>query len=119
MINSETRNTIKLIRNSFERQSIDLSLLKKLYKKYNNIDNIDKFINDGVNMFPKLNCGITSLYIKHILKGGRIINGEYKKENHTFLMYKNNIIDITAEQYGGPKIHVGPLKYPWKIKTNQ
>jgi len=67
-------------------------------------------------LFPKLNCGIASLYIQYKLKHGTIVQGFYNNIPHTFFLLGDNIIDITADQFGGPKIYTGKLKEPWRIQ---
>ena len=108
--------TIKQIRSNFEKQEVDYLLLRKLYTKYNKIPSIDSFMEKAKSLFPKLNCGLASLYIQNKLGKGELIKGKYKNQNHTFLLLENNtIIDITSDQYGGPKVYIGPLKKPWGL----
>ena len=102
------------IRKGFEEHNINRKALKELYQEYNNIENIDLFLDRAEKMFPKLNCGLTSVYLKNKL-GGRVVNGKYKSQNHTFLLLNKKIVDITADQYGGPKVYIGPLQKPWSI----
>jgi len=104
-----------IIRNDFEKNKINYTLLKKEYMKYNKIKGIHRFIKKSKILFPKLNCGLASVYLKHFL-GGEVIKGKYKKQDHTFLFLGNKIVvDITADQYGGPKIYIGPIKEPWSV----
>lgn len=114
-------NEIKLIaentRKIFENKKIDKSILKELYLKYNPLDNIDSFIEEAINIYPKLNCGLASLYLNSIIKNGEIINGKYKDENHTFLLInKRIVVDITSDQYGDQKVYVGKLIKPYALK---
>ncbi len=103
-------------REDFENKKINDKTLAKLYNSYNKLDNVSKFISSSKKLFPKLNCGLASVYLKHKLKSGRIIHGYYKNNKHTFLSLSNNfIIDITADQFGGPRIYLGPLQSPWKL----
>jgi len=56
------------------------------------------------------------LKIRNVAEG-EIVQGKYQNENHTFLMLEDNqIVDITADQYGGPKVYVGDLKLPWSLE---
>lgn len=108
--------TILKIRSLFEERKIAPTLLKELYKVYNPLPHMEQFIEKSQLFFPNLNCGITSLYLKHILKEGKLINGGYAGQNHTFLfLNKGLIIDITADQFGGPPVYVGPMLYPWSF----
>ena len=110
-------NKIKKTREMFESRQIDRVILRELYKSYVNVADFDSFVSAAEKIFPTLNCGLASLYLKHSLKEGKVIQGSYKGNNHTFLMIdKNTIVDITADQYGGPAIYIGPLISPWKIQ---
>ena len=105
------------VRADFEANIIDESELKSLYQKYNPIDDIDIFMAKAKKMFPNLNCGLASIYLQKLFSNGKIVNGKYKNNNHTFLMLKESIIiDITSDQYGGPRVYVGPLQSPWSLK---
>ncbi len=102
------------VRKQFENKEIDDCLLKDLYSRYASVENIGLFIKTALNQFPKLNCGLASVYLQHLL-GGKMIKGKYEDSNHTFLLVKDQVVDITADQYGGPKVYVGELKLPWKF----
>ena len=105
-------------RRKFETGKVKASILKNLYSRYNPLEDTDTFIQSSRKLFPKLNCGLTTLYLRELIGNGTVTKGKYKGINHTFLMIKGNIIvDITADQYGGPKIYVGPLKKPWEVKN--
>ena len=105
----------KEARQSFIERAIPKDKLKSLYLNYNSTDNIDSFLKKAERLFPKLNCGLASVYLKDKIPQAKIINGKYNTHNHTFLMLKNTVIDITADQYKGPKIYVGELKYPYSL----
>ena len=111
--------TAAKVRGRFERKEINYSRLAKLYLKYNqNINHIKEFIQLSKELFPKGNCGLVSIYLKDLI-GGEIINGSYNGHNLTFLLFKNKIIDITADQFGGPSLYIGKLRDPWsKTKRN-
>jgi hypothetical protein len=97
-------------REEFENRKVD----KILYGRYAKIHNLKDFLKKAQGMFPKLNCGLTCVYLQRNLGEGEIVNGKYGMENHTFLLLnKKTVVDITADQYGGPKVYCGPLKYPW------
>ncbi|PIN88827.1 hypothetical protein COU60_05380 [Candidatus Pacearchaeota archaeon CG10_big_fil_rev_8_21_14_0_10_34_76] len=113
----ELNSLVIQARHNFENNQIEFNLLKKLYIQYNSIKGIDRFLKDAQSLFPKLNCGVTSVYLRHLLKKGDVIKGYYKGHKHTFLKVDDKIIDITSDQYGGPKIYIGPLVPPWKIKS--
>ena len=48
---------------------------------------VDKFVETAINQFPILNCGLAVLYLQKMLNEGRIINGKFKDNNHTFQCY--------------------------------
>ena len=105
------------VRNQFERGEVDKQLLRRLYQTYRPVKQIDLFLKRAPNLFPRLNCGLASVYLRHILRDGKIVNGYYGKNKHTFLLLDDNlVVDITADQYRGPKVYLGPLKAPWKIR---
>src|SRR3989338_867482 len=114
-------NEIKKIaysaRKEFETDKIPINKLKKLYLAYNNMPKIRKFLLQARKLYPKLNCGLATVYLKYRFGFGKIIKGKYKNHNHTFLLLTNKqdklIVDITADQYAGPKVYVGRIKNPW------
>ncbi len=107
----------KKVREKFERGNISKELIKKLYIEYRLIQNVDSFFKRADQLFPNLNCGIASVYLKRKIKDSKIVQGKYKDNNHTFIITQDNlIVDITSDQYGGPKIYVGPIKSPWCLE---
>jgi len=109
-------NIAKTTRETFEDKNIDKNLLAKLYSAYTNVPDIESFIDKSTDMFPKLSCGVATVYLKNALKDGEIIKGRYGNNDHTFLLVDNQIVDITADQYGGPRVYVGELKVRWTKK---
>lgn len=103
------------IRQEFENRSISDSILADLYAKYSDIEDTGLFVRKAKEMFPRGNCGLASLYLKKILGMGKLIQGKYGSEPHTYLSIGEDIIDITADQYGGPKVYIGPLIAPWTL----
>lgn len=122
---SEIKNIAIVVREQFENQRINMRLLRELYHRYNpEVEDIDSFVRHAGNLFPKLNCGLATVYLRHKLGVGNIVNGKYRDEDHTFLLLGNNnekgiVADITADQYGGPDIYVGPLQSPWGFKPKK
>lgn len=105
----------------FENHEVNRQLLQNLYHDYNpGLENLNLFVEKAEELFPYLNCGLATVYLREVLKIGRIINGNYEDNKHTFLLIEIDInkiliIDITADQYGGPSIYVGPLQAPWTL----
>lgn len=101
------------VRSEFEKRTLSEELLVQLYSSYcPGLDTVT-FVQQALELFPKLNCGLASLVLRQRLKGGLIIKGSFGKFPHTFLRYENLIVDITSDQFQGPKIHVGKLRRPW------
>jgi hypothetical protein len=109
----------RLARETFESGSISRELLARLYSEYNPGVEIDSFLDEAARLFPTLNCGLASVYLQYILGQGEIINGNHNGHNHTFLKIKDLIVDITADQFDGPEVYVGPLRAPWSAVASQ
>ena len=103
---------VQEVRKKFERAEIEKSELVRLYSIYN--PNVDSsiFVEEAIKIFPKLNCGLASVYLQELL-GGEIVRGYYDGYPHTYLLLSGQVIDVTSDQYGGPKVYVGELKLPW------
>ena len=117
----DLNNKIKNIRSNFENGSVPDNILITLYSEYNKEVDSNIFVTKSKSIFPKLNCGLATLYIQKELGEGKIVKGSYMGNPHTFLMLDNEqVIDITADQYGGPEIYIGKIKQPWELpKTAQ
>ena len=112
--NSIIQAVAERVRMEFNYKKISKGKLSALYFTYNPEVQGDMFVLEAEKIFPKLNCGLTSVYLRNIL-GGKVIQGKYDKYRHTFLMVGKQVIDITADQYGGPEVYVGKLKSPWTL----
>ncbi len=105
----------KRVRKKFERKEILQEELEKLYLHYNPIRDITIFIKRALEAFPRGNCGLTSVYLRQFLPRAEIVRGYYEEQPHTFLLIREKIVvDITADQFGGQEVYVGPLCEPWK-----
>jgi len=112
---NEIRREALEARERFESGEIDKNKLARLYQGYNPISDTKTFVRRSRRFFPNLNCGLASLYLKDNLHAGEVIRGKYNGENHTFLLIDDEVVvDITADQYGGPKVYVGHLRKPWE-----
>ena len=69
-------------RSKFENRKVDGSLLKELYLQYSIVENIDLFIEKALQMFPKLNCGLASIYLNYLYPQSKIVRGTYKNKPH-------------------------------------
>lgn len=110
-------DAIELVRRDFESGKIPKKLLADLYHNYNPSVEIDSFIDEAERLFPALNCGLASVYLQHVIGRGEVVHGSYNDHNHTFLSIGELIIDITADQFGGPKVYIGPLQTPWSLTS--
>jgi hypothetical protein len=78
--------------------------------------------------FPDEACQVATDELKHRLGFGEIIDGSYRVaepgdhsafQRHEFLdvgetdVAKRTIVDITADQFGGPSVYVGEWRAPW------
>ena len=111
------------VRQQFEDHEVDAHLLQTLYALYNpTVDDVARFVQQANEFFPYLNCGLATVYLKHALGIGKEDQGKYAEEDHTFLLIEEDgpeqktIVDITSDQYGGPRVYVGPLQSPWALK---
>jgi hypothetical protein len=102
-------------RNQFEGGTVAHDLLVSLYREYSRVGDTSGFVKKANDIFPTGNCGLASLYLKREL-GGEVVQGKYEDNNHTFLLIDNMVVDITADQFGGPKIYVGYLRSPWSLR---
>ncbi len=114
------QNFALLVRNEFEKGNVSRNLLKRMYAEYNftlSDSNLDSFLRNAEKSFPRGNCGLASLYLIHILGEGKVVRGKFKGNNHTFSTFNKGefIADITADQFDGPRIYVGPLVKPWSL----
>ncbi|MBU6214561.1 hypothetical protein KGM48_01830 [Patescibacteria group bacterium] len=104
-------------RRQFEAGSINQDLLIELYRNYTDVGDTARFVSKAKDIFPDGNCGLASLYLQKRL-GGEVTQGKYGEYDHTFLVADKTVIDITADQFGGPKVYVGPLQPPWSLIKN-
>jgi hypothetical protein len=96
----------------FESGRTPPDLLKRLYGAYNpSTGKIHSFVACARKLFPHLNCGVASVYLQHVLGMGSVVTGAFAGHLHSFLLYHHNlVIDITADQFGGPRLYVGALR---------
>jgi hypothetical protein len=103
-------------RRAFESGRFDVAIARRAYADYApNID-IDLFLARARSLFPALNCGLCSTYLRAVLRRGTVRCGRYNGERHTVLVVGSTIVDITADQFGGPAVYVGPLMWPWAFE---
>ncbi len=101
------------VREELEFRRVDFGLLTRLYGRYNPIPDGEAFVERAMSMFPRLCCGLASVYLQHRLGLGLVHRGSYRREAHTYLVAEGRLLDITADQFGGPRIYVGAVVPPW------
>ena len=105
-------------RELFDSRQIDTARLASLYQRYNSLEDVTKFVAKGMQNFPHLCCGLASVYLREEIGFGQIIYGTYHSHRHSFLLIDGRlVVDITADQFGGPKVYVGALKLPWSLEA--
>ncbi len=97
MKKSKMKEIALKVRRSFEQKEFEYERIQKEYERYGQIKDINLFFRKAKGLFPNVHCGITSLYIQKLLGTGKIVQGKYSLENHTFLLVDQTIIDITAD----------------------
>lgn len=103
-------------RTDLESGAVSQDLLAELYSDYCSDIDVTLFLEGAAQIFPVGNCGIASVYLRHLLHVGEPIFGSYNEHGHTIWhLGKNMIADITCDQFGGPKVYVGPLVKPWSF----
>jgi hypothetical protein len=100
-------------REQLSRRRVDPELLARLYYAYNRIPDVDAFVESGLRMFPRLCCGLASSYLRGRLGEGVVCRGSYGGQRHSYLLVRGSVLDITADQFGGPEVYHGPLVSPW------
>ena len=140
MNNSDISRIALTVRNQWETGEIDWEQLEKSYQawvqefgKTNhqlqlNLFGIKRIVATAKSYFPKGCCGMASCCLADLIPKSKIVHGHYKKtkrwflfwnkttlEPHTWVMVNDKLIDITADQFGGPKIYIGPLLSPWML----
>lgn len=107
------------LRWTLERGRVSFRLLVELYSTYNPVVvTPDTFCRRALDRFPRGACGLASLLLGFNLGTGTVIHGTYAGQGHTFLVFGPQLMaDITADQFGGPAVHVGVLGRPWSMGT--
>ena len=103
------------VRRAFERDEFDIELARAVYGAYAPDIEIDLFLSRARELFPALNCGLCSTYLAAVLGCGVVRRGTYGAAGHTVLMVDRRIVDITADQFGGPRVYVGAPQLPWRF----
>ena len=81
----------------------------------------DRYFDDTIQKFPRGNCRLAAIYLKHLAGFGHVAEGTYGGNYHRFWAGEEGelIADITADQFGGPKVYVGRVVAPWSINLER
>lgn len=108
-------------RAAFEQMTISRALLRKVVR-LSYIEEIpDELVDEYIDLlalaFPFENCDLATGYLLEQYGQGELIIGTYDRVPHVclglFVGLEKIIVDITADQFGGPPVYVGPLVAPW------
>lgn len=113
LIDAETLRTVVEVRAAFEAGSHDDCIAAAAYRAYTSMADIELFLRRARALFPALNCGLCSAYLRSVLGRGSIVRTTYNGHPHTVLAIDSVIVDITADQFGGPPIYVGAAMPLW------
>ncbi len=102
------------VRSAFVRRRVDRALLARLYEAYRPTPDIESFVARALCMFPNLCCGLASVALGERLLEAIITRGSYAGARHTFVLAHGLVVDVTADQFGGPPVYVGPPVWPWE-----
>jgi hypothetical protein len=103
------------IRRELVSRQVNAKRLAQLYRRYQRVPDVMRFVERALDMFPRLCCGLASVYLQHRLGEGVVVRGLYGSVPHTFLLVRGRVvIDVTADQFGGPAVYVGLLAAPWR-----
>lgn len=114
----KVEEVIRKVRKDFETKNISKDLLVELYQNYSGYseEETQRFVEKALETFPSGCCGLTSVYLQSVLNEGEVVRGKYRNEPHSFLVLENKeIVDITADQFGGPEIYYGKIVSPWTL----
>ncbi|HVV67264.1 MAG TPA: hypothetical protein VHB72_04330 [Candidatus Saccharimonadales bacterium] len=115
----EVYRVAKEVREGFEQRSFDPEVVWARYCSWvpdaRHWDR-GKFLDLANTSFPLGCCGLASAFLsKEVDVGyGQPEHIYYKSYPHTVLLGDIAMVDITADQFGGPRIYVGPMVDPWK-----
>jgi hypothetical protein len=108
-----TLRTVIEVRAAFETGTYDEDIAVAAYQADAPVPDIELFLRRARVLFPALNCGLCSAYLRAVLGFGSMARTRYNGHPHTVLAVDNVIIDITADQFGGPPTYVGAVQPPW------
>ncbi len=106
-------------RRDFESGVISPRLLVSLFEVYSPGPGAEDIVRGALRQFPMFGCGVASVYLQHELQEGEVVDGAYINPHgralpHTALVIESLVlVDITADQNGGPEVYVGPVESPW------
>ncbi len=115
----------RAVREMFETGRYDPSEVSELVQTYwtnrgsqRDSEQLRSSIESCMPNFPRGWCDIASVVLMHRLGEGELLTGVYYKsprvfDSHAVLSVGGAICDMTADQFGGPKLYVGEFVLPW------
>jgi hypothetical protein len=109
-------------RSAFESGQVTVDMLIGLYSNIENrrVQDLGRLaveIDYLLPYFPYQNCEYASVYLGSQVGQGQMLCGYYDFRPHKVWdvgpVVGETIMDITADQFGGPPIYIGPLVLPW------
>lgn len=81
----------------------------------------DEKMSTFLKSFPRDCCDVATILLIDRVGEGEFVPGVFYSrprvfKGHAFLQLGGVIADITADQFGGPRVYVGDLVLPWSIK---
>lgn len=109
-------------RDDLEQRRFSETELVELWQAYypDDADAAAGIVMGALALFPRLSCGLGSGILRSRVGSGEIVDVAYRvggrSLGHTVLRLINgDIMDITADQFGGPSVYVGPAVDPWRF----
>lgn len=112
-------------RAAFETRTVPRPILRSIlslsFAPGASISELDPILDLFEDVFPYENCDLATGYLQHQLGEGELTIGAFNGRPHVFLSLfvglERVAVDITADQFGGPPVYVGPLQAPWERST--
>lgn len=104
---------------SYDKDEI-VHLTQNFYSK-SNPEHIQRSVEACLPNFPRGCCDFASLLLQDRIQDGEVTTGVYYKrprafDAHAFLQLGGILCDLTADQFGGPRIYIGEFVLPWALK---
>lgn len=82
---------------------------------------VDKLMETAKRLFPTGCCGLASCLVAAEIPDAKVVTGAYvhdgEERPHTWVEYESMVVDVTADQFGGPRVYVGEKTSEWVTLT--